>query len=249
MKKVVLVTGSSNGLGSAVIETFAKQGYDVVINYNNDFVSAEKLKQKVENKYNVKVLVIKCDISNEDQVKEMYDKVINTFKRIDVVVNNAAVEICSDIKDKNYDSFRKVLDVNVIGTFLVSKYFGELMFKNKTGKIINISSNNAIDKYDPSTMEYDASKSAVISLTKNFAKEYAPYINVNCIAPGWIKTDKIIELDKSLDNKFIKSESEKILLKRFATPEEISKVILFLASNDSSYINGEVIRVDGGCDV
>ena len=120
------------------------------------------------------------------------------------------------------------------------------MYKNKSGKIINISSNNAFDKFDPTTLEYDASKAALISMTHNFAKQYAPYINVNAIAPGWIMTDKILKLDESLDNKFISSESKNILLNRFATMDDIANLVLFLASDKSSYINNEVIKIDGG---
>ena len=121
------------------------------------------------------------------------------------------------------------------------------MQKEKSGKIINISSNNAIDKYDPSTLEYDASKSAIINMTYNFAKEFAPFINVNCVAPGWVKTEKVLKLDNELDGKLISSESDKILLKRFADPTEIANVIAFLAGDEASYINGTVIKVDGGC--
>ena len=176
----------------------------------------------------------------------MVSKIIEQYGHIDVLVNNAAIEICSDFNEKDRESFIKVLNTNVVGTFLVSKYVGNEMKKVGKGRIINISSNNGIDKYDPSTLEYDASKSAIINMTYNLAKEFAPYINVNCVAPGWVKTEKIEQLDKSLDNKFIASESEKILLGRFADVEEIADVIYFLSSKEASYINGTVIRVDGG---
>lgn len=246
MNKVVLVTGSAKNLGSVIVEEFASHGYDVVINYKTSKQQAEQLKEKVESLYNVKVLTIKCDISNEQEVIDMTNQIIDTFGHVDVLVNNAAIEICSSLLDKNYDSFSKVLNTNVIGTFLVSKYVGLEMKKQKSGKIINISSNNGIDKYDSSTLEYDASKSAVINMTYNLAKEFAPYVNVNAVAPGWILTDDILKLDKELDSKFIESESKKILLKRFALSSEIAKVITFLASDDASYINGTVIKVDGG---
>ena len=218
----------------------------MIINYNNSHDKAKMLKEYLEKTYNVTVLVIKCDVSDEKEVINMKNIIIKEFSKVDVLVNNAAVEIVSDVKDKNYDSFKKVFDVNVIGTFLVSKYIGNIMYENKHGKIINISSNNAIDKYDPQTMEYDASKSAIISLTHNFAKEYAPYINVNAIAPGWILTDKVKELDEELSGELIKSESKKILLNRFASCEDISKVVVFLASDDANYINSTVIKIDGG---
>lgn len=247
MKNAVLVTGSAKNLGAGIIEEFAKNGYNVVINYNNSHEKAKKLCEKIQNNYNVEAMVIQCDITREDSVIKMKEEIIKRFKRIDVLVNNAAVEITSEIDDKDYDSFRKVLDVNVIGTFLVTKHIGKYMFENTGGKIVNISSNNGIDKYSPSTMEYDASKAAIINMTYNFAKEFAPLVRVNAVAPGWIKTDSIKELDDSLDNKFIESEKNNVLLNRFAEVDEIAKVVYFLSTDDSSYINGTVIKVDGGC--
>lgn len=246
MAKVVLVTGSSNGIGRGTIIRFAREGYNVIINYNKDEKNAYALKEETEKKYGVSASVLRCDISNEEDVKNMVSKIIEQYGHIDVLVNNAAIEICSDFNEKDRESFIKVLNTNVVGTFLVSKYVGNEMKKVGKGRIINISSNNGIDKYDPSTLEYDASKSAIINMTYNLAKEFAPYINVNCVAPGWVKTEKIEQLDKSLDNKFIASESEKILLGRFADVEEIADVIYFLSSKEASYINGTVIRVDGG---
>ena len=246
MSKVVLVTGSSNGIGRGTIIRFAREGYNVIINYNKDEKNAYALKEETEKKYGVSASVLRCDISNEEDVKNMVSKIIEQYGHIDVLVNNAAIEICSDFNEKDRESFIKVLNTNVVGTFLVSKYVGNEMKKVGKGRIINISSNNGIDKYDPSTLEYDASKSAIINMTYNLAKEFAPYINVNCVAPGWVKTEKIEQLDKSLDNKFIASESEKILLGRFADVEEIADVIYFLSSKEARYINGTVIRVDGG---
>ena len=245
-KKVALVTGSSRGVGKGIILEFAKSGYDVVINYNNNEGLALLLKSEVES-LGVRALVIKCDVSKEEEVKEMINSVILEFGHIDVLVNNAAIEECSEFKDKNKSSFERILGTNLIGTFLVSREVSRCMLERKNGKIINISSNNSINKYDPSTLEYDCSKAGINILTKNMAKEFAPYINVNAVAPGWVLTENNRELDESLNGCFVSSESENILLKRFAEVEEIAKVVLFLASEDSSYINGEIIVVDGGC--
>ena len=120
------------------------------------------------------------------------------------------------------------------------------MYERKYGKIINISSNNSLDKFDPVTLEYDSSKAGLNILTKNLAKEFSPYVTVNAVAPGWILTDKIKKLDDSLDNKFIEEESNKILLNRFATCEDVCNLVLFLASDKADYINSEIIRIDGG---
>ena len=245
-RKVALVTGSSRGIGRSCILEFAKKGYDVVINYNNSEELAISLKEEVEN-LGVKALVIKCDVSNEVDVINMINNVIREFGHIDVLVNNAAIEECTDFNTKTKTSFERVLGTNLIGSFLVSKEVSKYMLERKFGRIINISSNNSINKYDPSTLEYDCSKAGINILTKNMAKEFAPYINVNAVAPGWVLTEKNEELDKELNGCFVSSESKNILLKRFASVEEIAKVVLFLAGDDSSYINGEVIVVDGGC--
>ena len=191
MNKTVLITGASRGIGKACAIQFAKLGYNVVINYKSSKEEAFELKEELEKKYFIETLVLQCDISNEESVIEMINKIKEKYSTIDVLVNNAAVEYTSELKDKDSKTFEEVLKVNVIGTFLVSKYVGALMLKQKYGKIINVSSNNGIDKYAPSTLEYDASKSAIINMTFNFAKEFAPYINVNCVAPGWVKTEKV----------------------------------------------------------
>ena len=241
MSKVAIVTGSSRGLGRAIVLELAKNGYDVVINYNNSKDRALIVKEEVE-KYRVKSLVIKCDISNEDEVKYMVDETIKEFGKIDVLVNNAAVCYDSLYEDKSVENFKKTLNVNVIGTFLVSKYVGDIMYANKYGKIVNVSSTNGINTYFPMCLDYDASKASIISLTHNLAIQYAPYVNVNAVAPGFIATETEIN---NMDDEFIKSEEEKIFLRRMGKEEEVAKVIRFLVSDDASYINNEVIRIDG----
>lgn len=242
MNKVCLVTGSGRGIGRACIKEFAKNGYDVVINYVQDEISANSLKEEVEKNYNVKALTVKCDISNEIEVKKMVEEIITTLGRIDVLVNNAGIAIDTVFEDKKVENFRKILDVNLIGQFITAKEVGKYMMNVKKGAIINISSTNGIDTLYPESLDYDASKAGVISLTKNLATVYHPYIRVNSVAPGWVLTD----MNKELDSEFVKEEKNKILLNRFAEPEEIAKVVYFLSTDDASYINGSVIRVDGG---
>lgn len=240
--KVVLITGASRGIGASTAKLFAKNNYDVVINYNNSEEQALDLSKELEQEFNIKTLVIKADVSNEYEVKNMVEKVISTFGYIDVLVNNAGVAIDTTLEDKSVDNFQKILNINLIGTFLVSKYVGKYMLKRTCGNIINVSSTNGIDTIYEESMDYDASKAGVISLTKNFALAYAPYIRVNAVAPGWVNTD----MNKELDENFIDREKEKILLNRFAKPEEIASVIYFLATPEASYINSEIIRIDGG---
>lgn len=242
-RNVVLVTGGARGIGKSTIIEFAKNGYDVVINYCHSEVEANELKEFVEKQYNIRALVVKTSVSNESEVEKMVTEVIQKFGHIDCLVNNAGIAIDTTFDDKTYDNFMETLKVNLIGTFMVSKYVGKYMLANGSGNIINVSSTNGIDTVYPESLDYDASKAGVISLTKNLALQYAPNIRVNAVAPGWVTTD----MNKELDYDFIKNEEEKIMLGRFADPSEIAKVILFLASSDASYINGSVIRVDGGC--
>lgn len=242
-RKVVLVTGGARGIGRSTIIEFAKKNYDVVINYCHSEADSNELKEFVEKEYNVSALVIKASVSNESEVEAMVEQVIEVFGHIDVLVNNAGIAIDTTFDDKTYDNFMEILKVNLIGTFIVSKYVGKYMLANGEGNIINVSSTNGIDTVYPESLDYDASKAGVISLTKNLALQYAPNIRVNTVAPGWVTTD----MNKELDYNFIKKEEEKIILNRFADPSEIAKVIVFLASSDASYINGSIIRVDGGC--
>ncbi|MCI5789659.1 MAG: SDR family oxidoreductase [Tenericutes bacterium] len=241
-KAVCLVTGSSRGIGRSTVLEMAKSGLDVIINYYHHEKEALELKKYILDNYDVQVLCIKCDISVEEEVEEMVNEIVDHFGKIDILVNNASV--CRDtlLMDKTVRDFKRILDVNLIGTYLCSKYVGKVMMENKKGKIINISSTNAIDTFYPESCDYDAAKAGVISLTHNLAREFAPFINVNCVCPGWVKTD----MNKDLSIEQINEERKKILLGRFAEADEIAKIIVFLASSKANYINDAIIRVDGG---
>ncbi|MBQ3297621.1 MAG: 3-oxoacyl-ACP reductase FabG [Bacilli bacterium] len=243
MKNIVaLVTGSNRGIGAACIEEFAKAGVNVVINYCHHEKEAKELENHIKETYKVKVLTIKCDVSNEEEVEQMTNTIIDTFGGIDILVNNAGVCRDSLLLDKNIKEFKRILDVNIIGTYLCSKYIGKAMLHAKKGKIINISSTNALDTFYPESCDYDASKAGVISLTHNLAREFAPFINVNCVCPGWVNTS----MNKDLSLEQINKEKKKILLGRMAEADEIAKVVVFLASSKANYINDSIIRVDGG---
>ena len=241
-KKVVLITGSSSGLGASTAEVFAKNGYNVVINYLTNERNALKLQKELEEKYKVDCICIQADISEEEDVNYLSKTIIKKFGHLDVLVNNAGIAIDTTFEDKTKENFMRTLEVNLYGTFLASKVFGQLMFENKKGKIINISSTNGLDTYYEYSLDYDASKAAIINLTHNLANHYAPYINVNCVCPGWMKTPMNAELDED----YIKEEEEKILLGRFAEPEEVANLVYFLSTEEASYINDSVIRIDGG---
>lgn len=233
MEKIILITGGTSGLGYATVKKL--ENCKILLTYNNNALKAESMKSE-------NIDVFKCDMTSENDIKNLYNYVVEKYGYIDVLINNAAIAIDTLYEDKTKENFIKTLDTNLIGPFLLSRYFGDLMYQRKSGKIINISSTNGIDTNYPMSLDYDASKAGLISLTRNLALQYAPYVLVNAIAPGWINT----EMNKNLDNDFIDNETKKILLNRFAEPEEIANVIKFLVSDDASYINNTVIRVDGG---
>lgn len=240
--KVVLVTGSSRGIGKAIVTDFAEKGYNVVINYRKEECEANKLSEELTNKYNIQALIIKADVSNEYEVKNMVQQIVDKFGKIDVLVNNAGIAIDKEFEDRTVEDWQITLNTNLIAPFLVSKYVGNEMLRNKKGKIINISSTNGINAFFPTSIDYDASKAALINLTHNLAIQFAPDINVNCVAPGWVNTD----MNKELPKELIEEETSKIYKRRFAEPSEIAKIVTFLASDDADFINDEVIKVDGG---
>ena len=239
--KVVLVTGSSRGIGRSIAISFAKEGANVIINYKKSTMDAN-IAYEIVSSYGNKCMAIKADVANENEVKKMIDEIISEYGRIDILVNNAGIAYDSDIDEKTTANWQDTLNTNVLGPFLTSKYAGKKMFEQKYGKIINISSTNGINTTYPYSMDYDASKAALINLTKNLAIQFAPHINVNSVAPGWVDT----AMNSNLPKSYLKEEKEKILLKRFAEPEEISNVVLFLASDKARYITSEIITVSGG---
>ncbi len=241
-RKVVLITGASRGIGRSTAIKYAQNNYDVVINYNNSYDKARELGDYLVSTYGIEVMIVKANISNEVEVKDMVDKVISKFGNIDVLVNNASIAIDSDFISKDSNSFNEILNTNLVGTFLVSKEVSKYMKDNRSGVIINVSSTNGIDSMYVESLEYDASKAGVISLTHNLAEYLKPYVRVNCVCPGWVNTD----MNKDLDSSYIEQENKRIMLNRFAEPEEIANVIYFLATDEASYINNSIIKVDGG---
>ena len=243
MNKVVLVTGGAKGIGKAIVLELAKQGYDVVINYLTSKQEAYELKEKIIKDYGVSSMAIQCDVSKEDEVDRMIQEIETTLGGVDILINNAAIDLSNLFHLKNANEFRKTLDVNVVGAFNCSKRVYRHMLEQEYGRIINISSTNGINTYYPMCIDYDASKAALISLTHNLAFEFAPYINVNCIAPGFIGTEN--ELD-GYDEEFLKEEVEKIMVNRYGDPQEVAYLVKFLISDEANFINNTVIRIDGG---
>ncbi|MCI6076182.1 MAG: SDR family oxidoreductase [Catenibacterium mitsuokai] len=243
MNKVVLVTGGAQGIGKAIVLELAKNHYDVVINYLTSNKAAALLEEEIKKNYDVRVMTIQADVSKEEEVGAMISLIEKKWGGVDILINNAAVDLSNLFHLKTADEFRKTLDVNVVGAFNCSKRVYRHMLDQEYGRIINISSTNGINTYYPMCIDYDASKAALISLTHNLAFEYGPYINVNAIAPGFIGTDN--ELD-GYDEEFLKEEQEKIMVNRYGKPEEVAYLVKFLISDEANFINNTIIRIDGG---
>ena len=240
--KTVIITGSSRGIGAATAEYFAKKNFNVVINYLTGEQEANTLKERLINEYGIKAITIKADVSKEEDCLKILEETKSNFNTIDVLVNNAGIAIDTTLEDKTVENFRKILDVNLIGVFLMCKHIGTYMKDVQGyGSIVNISSTNGIDSFYPYSLDYDASKAGVISLNHNFASLYAPTVRVNCIAPGWVNT----EMNKELGEEYETEESKGILLGRFAEPSEIAEAIYFVGA-ESTYMNDSIIKVDGG---
>lgn len=243
MNKVVLVTGGAQGIGKAIVLKLAKNHYDVVINYLTSNKAAALLEEEIKKNYDVRVMTVQADVSKEEEVDAMISLIEKKWGGVDILINNAAVDLSNLFHLKTADEFRKTLDVNVVGAFNCSKRVYRHMLDQEYGRIINISSTNGINTYYPMCIDYDASKAALISLTHNLAFEYGPYINVNAIAPGFIGTDN--ELD-GYDEEFLKEEEEKIMVNRYGKPEEVAYLVKFLISDEANFINNTIIRIDGG---
>ena len=243
MAKTVIVTGASRGIGKEIAEVFAENGYNVLINYNMSNNMANITCKKLQEKgYNVKLF--KADVSNRNEVKDMIEYCLHEFKTIDVVINNAGITNTNLFSDISIDSWNKIMDINVNGTFNVTQEaLKQYMISNKNGTIINISS---IDGMVGASCEvaYSTSKSAVIGMTKALAKELAmSNITVNAIAPGAISTDMLSDNYTEDDLEFVRNE---IPMRRFGTAREVADLAFFLASDKARYITGQVISPNGG---
>lgn len=237
MKKRVLITGASSLLGEKIALKFSSCGYDLVLTYNQNGEAVQRLKQKIECNGDSLVDMFKVDLESEEDIEALLKKV----KEIDVLINNAAYNNDDEMFNKDSGDFVKTYKINAVAPFLLAKCFRNSLIKNK-GAIVNVSSTNGIDTMYQESIDYDASKAALINITKNLAKEFAPDVRVNAIAPGWINTKST----EDMEPKFRAIEENKILLGRFGDCEEIAEAIYFLASGNASYINGTVLRIDGG---
>ena len=242
MGKTVLVTGAARGIGKQIAITLAKEGYDVAINYRSMAEELENLKSQIENDYNVKCSLVQGDVSNFEDAENMVKQTVQELGKIDVLVNNAGITKDGLLMRMSTEDFEKVVDVNLVGTFNVTRNVIPLMVKQKSGRIINISSVVGVTGNAGQT-NYSASKAGIIGFTKSLAREVASRnILVNAVAPGFIATD----MTNALSDTQKENISTQIPLKRMGEATDVANLVKFLASADSSYITGQVINVDGG---
>ena len=241
MDKVALITGAARGIGKQIAITLAKEGYNIALNYRKNTDSIIELKDKIES-YGVKCLLIQGDVAVYEDTERMTKETIEEFGKIDVLVNNAGITKDTLLLRMKEEDFESVINVNLIGTYNMTKNVSSYMMKARNGRIINVSSVVGVSG-NAGQSNYSASKAGIIGFTKSLAKELASRnILVNAVAPGFIKTDMTKALKDDVKEKIF----EQIPLKREGKAEEVANVVKFLASSDSSYITGQVINIDGG---
>lgn len=240
-RKTVLVTGASRGIGKEVALKYAENGYDVIINYVSDKTDVKALENEFKEK-GAECLILKADVSNQDEVQKLVDGAIAKFGKIDVLVNNAGITKDNLLMRMSEEEFDKVLEINLKGTFLVTKAVTKYMMKKRTGSIINLSSVVGVAG-NAGQCNYSASKAGIIGFTKSIAKELASRnIRANAVAPGFIETD----MTSVLPDNVKEAIHNQIPLKRMGSAKEVAELIYFLGSEKSSYITGQVINIDGG---
>lgn len=243
MSKVALITGGAQGIGMAISLKLASKGYNLAINVRSadpDDKRGENVVQ-LARQFGVEAEIFPCDVSDYDAVKKMVDDIADRFGRVDVVVNSAGINDDGLIARMSEEQFDKVVDVNLKGTFNVCRHASRIFLKQKSGKIINITSVVGVGGNAGQT-NYAAAKAGVIGLTQTLAKELGSRgITSNAVAPGFIKSHMTDKLADSIKNHIMLG----ISMKRFGEPEEVASLVAFLASDEANYINGQVIRIDG----
>jgi 3-oxoacyl-[acyl-carrier protein] reductase len=241
--KVAIVTGASRGIGRGIARMFAEEGAKVVVNYNTSKKEASSLAEEIK-KMGRDVLLVQADVSKADQVKNMVRKTMERFGRVDVLVNNAGTLVpAKSFLESTEEGWNKTLDVNLKGAYLCSREIAPIMLKQKKGKIINISSISGLyDKLGMGYVDYVSSKAGMIGLTRALAVHLGPAINVNAIAPGTVETEIVAALPAEVKQQM----KDEALVKRLGTPEDMAYAAVYLASDESDFVTGEVLTVSGG---
>lgn len=237
--QVAVITGASRGIGKASAIALAQEGASVVVNYANNSEAADKVVAEIT-EAGGNAIALKADVSNPEEVDNLFKEAVKAFGKVDILVNNAGITRDTLMLRMKLEDWQKVIDLNLTGVFLCCKAVSKMMLKQRSGKIINISS-VAGQMGNPGQANYSAAKAGVIGLTKTLAKEFASRgVTVNAVAPGFIETDMTSGLEADEILKFIP-------LARYGKPEEIAGMIRFLcADTASNYITGQVFNVDGG---
>lgn len=240
--QVAIITGGSRGIGSAIARKFAKEGARVVVNYRYSEKSASALVDEIR-KDGGEAICVRADVSNASEVKSLVQKTLDVYGRVDLLVNNAGVLFNRTFLDADEKVWDETLNVNLKGAYLCSKEVAPVMLKQKKGKIINISSNSGI--YHPSALtevEYVASKAGLNGLTRALALKLGPFVHVNAVCPGWIKTEMTGKIDPEVERRVLAETP----MKRFGTVDDVANAALYLACDDSDFVTGELFLVNGG---
>ncbi|AKU32268.1 3-oxoacyl-[acyl-carrier-protein] reductase [Bacillus sp. FSL R5-0820] len=239
--KTAVVTGASRGIGRSIAIDLAKKGANVVVNYSGNEAKANEVVDEIK-ALGQQAFAVKADVSNAEDVQALMKQTVDTFGSIDILVNNAGItkdNLLMRMKENEWDD---VININLKGVFNCTKAVTRQMMKQRSGRIINVASVVGVCG-NPGQANYVAAKAGVIGLTKTTAKELASrHITVNAVAPGFISTDMTDKLDENVQTEMLKQ----IPLARFGAPEDISNVVVFLASEGAGYITGQTIQVDGG---
>lgn len=242
--KTAIVTGSATGLGKAIVEKLVEEGTNVVVTssrkHDDTDSNIERYRQKV------KAIYVRCDVSKEEEIIDLFDETLKQMASVDFIVNNAGIWLTSYVKDMSVEDFRKTLDVNLIGPFVLSRLFVNYCIENGIkGKIVNLTSQAAFHGSTSGHAHYAASKAGLVGFTVSLAREVAPYgINVNAVAPGIMETQLVSAIVDDPERR--KRYEDRIPLGRIATVEEIARIVVFLLSSQAEYMTGATLDATGG---
>jgi 3-oxoacyl-[acyl-carrier protein] reductase len=240
--KVAIVTGASRGIGKAIAERFATEGAKVTVNWVGKEREAQAVVDSIKQDGG-DAISVRADVSSSADVRGLVRATLDRFGRVDILVNNAGVMFTKPVLETTEEDWDRTIDINLKGAYLCSKEVAPIMLRQKTGKIIMMSSNSGL--YHPSAMrftEYVVSKAGMNGLTKALALAFGPHITVNAICPGWIKTDMIADTDPEVEQRILAETA----LRRWGTPDDIAGAAVFLASKEADFITGELLIVAGG---